>query len=175
MGTIKKSSFIVLFVAIAAYATVVIAGAPLKGVDVKLGKSPGGSPVAKVTTDDEGKFTFTNLEVGTYEIYCSYEECAKAINTNGHGATVRQYNNKSLEYVVTLLSNDNDVAFAAGPRQTTSQDGSFSHGNSRITATQNSQSLRTAITSESNPKTPLAIVTISGKKHEFTGHVTLMK
>lgn len=41
-------------------------GAPLKGVDVKLGKNPGGSPAARTTTDSEGKFTFGVLPAGSY-------------------------------------------------------------------------------------------------------------
>jgi len=44
-------------------------GAPLKGVDVKLGKNPGGSPAARTTTDTSGHFSFTNIPLGSYKIY----------------------------------------------------------------------------------------------------------
>jgi len=43
------------------------AGAPLKGVDVKLGKNPGGSPAAR-TTNAEGKIDFGVLPAGSYFI-----------------------------------------------------------------------------------------------------------
>ncbi|MGZ3903921.1 MAG: YCF48-related protein [Bacteroidia bacterium] len=44
-------------------------GAPLKGVDIKLGKNPGGSPVARTTSDNNGDYQFNNIPVGNYKIY----------------------------------------------------------------------------------------------------------
>lgn len=46
-----------------------IMGAPLKGVDVKLGKNPGGNPAARTTTDAGGNYTFSNLPLGGYRIF----------------------------------------------------------------------------------------------------------
>ena len=43
-----------------------VAGAPLKGVDVKLGKNPGGSPAARTTTDSKGKFNLGIVPAGSY-------------------------------------------------------------------------------------------------------------
>jgi hypothetical protein len=44
----------------------VVTGAPLKGVDVKLGRNPGGSPAARTTTNDKGKFDFGVVPKGSY-------------------------------------------------------------------------------------------------------------
>lgn len=41
-------------------------GAPLKGVDVKLGRSPGGSPAARTATDAEGNFSLPVVPEGEY-------------------------------------------------------------------------------------------------------------
>ena len=43
-----------------------VSGAPLKGVDVKLGKNPGGSPAARATTDSEGRFNLGVVPAGSY-------------------------------------------------------------------------------------------------------------
>src|SRR2546423_959680 len=48
-------------------------GAPLKGVDVKLGKNPGGSPATR-TTDNEGKVHLGVLEKGSYYLIVAVAE-----------------------------------------------------------------------------------------------------
>ena len=49
-------------------------GAPLKGVDVKLGKHPGGSPAARVTTDGDGNFAFPVVPAGEYILTLEHEK-----------------------------------------------------------------------------------------------------
>jgi hypothetical protein len=56
----------------------VVAGAPLKGVDVKLGKNPGGSPAARTTTDSKGKFNLGVVPAGSYILTLDLPEEPKA-------------------------------------------------------------------------------------------------
>lgn len=62
-----SSRKVILSMLVALVATTVWAGAPLKGVDVKLGKNPGGKPAAR-TTDAEGNVDFGVLPAGSYYI-----------------------------------------------------------------------------------------------------------
>src|SRR6185503_12019343 len=62
-----------------------IAGEPIPGIDVKLGKSGGGKAIV-VKTDEEGKFSFDNLAEGTYTLTIAYADCKLAIKTKGTGA-----------------------------------------------------------------------------------------
>lgn len=59
----RRFSVVVLVVLFAFSA---FGGAPLKGVDVKLGKNPGGGAQARATTDEHGAFTFGVLPRGSY-------------------------------------------------------------------------------------------------------------
>ena len=58
-----------------------LAGAPLKGVDVKLGKNPGGGVAAR-TTDSEGKAEFGVLPKGSYTLVFAYKSLLPAAQTD---------------------------------------------------------------------------------------------
>ncbi len=79
--------------AIILFSNLAIAGAPLKGVDVKLGKNPGGTPAARTTTDGKGNFGFGVLPQGSYSVIIKFivkSSLAKALPTAAvvvvHGA-----------------------------------------------------------------------------------------
>ncbi|MDQ2944822.1 MAG: carboxypeptidase-like regulatory domain-containing protein [Acidobacteriota bacterium] len=66
------------------------AGAPLKGIDVKLGKNPGGGAGARVTTDGSGHFSLGVQPAGSYTLTLESENDA-ALTVNGAvGGTIRK-------------------------------------------------------------------------------------
>jgi hypothetical protein len=62
-----SSRKVILAMLVALVAMSAWAGAPLKGVDVKLGKNPGGGAAAR-TTNAEGKVDFGVLPAGSYYV-----------------------------------------------------------------------------------------------------------
>ncbi|MEA2345486.1 MAG: hypothetical protein QOF63_3655 [Thermoanaerobaculia bacterium] len=62
-----SSRRVILAMLVSLVAMSVWAGAPLKGVDVKLGKNPGGGAAAR-TTNAEGKVDFGVLPAGSYYV-----------------------------------------------------------------------------------------------------------
>ena len=66
----KRLSFLLATGVFFAAVVAANAGAPLKGVDVKLGKNPGGSPAAR-TTNTEGRIDLGFLAEGSYYLIVS--------------------------------------------------------------------------------------------------------
>jgi hypothetical protein len=69
-GPKSASIFAFTFAAIVVLAAAAHAGAPLKGVDVKLGKNPGGGASAR-TTNADGKLDLGVLPAGSYYLIIS--------------------------------------------------------------------------------------------------------
>ena len=88
------------FVAVAAaclfLAQTVFAGAPLKGIDVKLGKNPGGGCAAR-TTDAGGKADFGVWPKGNYTL-----EFAPAATNGAPASTARTGSQASLKLHVVI-------------------------------------------------------------------------
>lgn len=81
----------------------VVAGAPLKGCDVKLGKPPGGSPAARTTTDAKGKFNFGLMPKGSYYLTLDLPESK---NTGSLAETTSRTDPASADVKAVLITID---------------------------------------------------------------------
>lgn len=68
-----------------------VMGAPLKGVDVKLGKNPGGQAAARATTNAKGEFNFGVQPSGKYDLIVIHPANSAETKTGG-GADERASN-----------------------------------------------------------------------------------
>ncbi len=91
-------------------ASVAFAGAPLKGVDVKLGKGSGGGAAARTTadtrtTDDKGKADFGKIEKGSYTITLTPrdakagEACTVTVTGTAGGRITREWSGRTSENI----------------------------------------------------------------------------
>lgn len=87
----------------------VVAGAPLKGVDVKLGKNPGGSPAARTTTDGKGKFNLGVAPAGSYVLTLDFPEESEA---TGNSSSAKEKGPSAVNVKLALIRIDGAVGGA---------------------------------------------------------------
>ena len=88
LAALKIISIVAIFsISSVAYA---FAGEPIDGIDVKLGKNPGGSRVASGETDGRGNVIFRNVGPGDYEIFIDGPTLVKAMDRLAPSTPARQ-------------------------------------------------------------------------------------
>jgi len=70
-----------------------VMGAPLKGIDVKLGRNPGGGCSNRTTTDNGGNYSFTNVDTGSYFVYVDIPNFKDTIANVSISATNSSFTN----------------------------------------------------------------------------------
>ncbi len=155
-----------------AFATSAFAGDPIPGVDVHLQPKGGAAVTAKTSTD--GMFSFENLPPGTYTLWISQAQCARAVSTKS--AVGRESPTLSTAQKFGVVCDDgNDIVVAA----LLDSDGNGGLDRDPVKAqTVGKRRMHKPflITKEWSASTPGLQVTISGNgKKDFKGHVTLLK
>ncbi|HKB43914.1 MAG TPA: SdrD B-like domain-containing protein, partial [Chitinophagaceae bacterium] len=128
-------------------------GDPIPGLDVKLGKNPGGHMVSTTTTNNYGEFEFTNLETGDYFITMEQEViiddetivtvgddyATKNINTSEDNpgerkVVVKGWNPTTKEYTKNINTSEDNLKDVASKSKDV-----------KVSASQNSQTLRSIL------------------------------
>jgi len=106
-----------------------VMGAPLKGVDIKLGKNPGGCAAARTTSDGSGHYTFSNVALGDYFIYVDEPNlpmnsvigvaltstATTSANNDYYVDSIKVWVGQSTANISTIFSLDNNVAIYPNP------------------------------------------------------------
>ncbi len=94
-------------------------GAPLKGIDVKLGKNPGGGCAARTTSDSAGNYSFGHVNLGSYRIYVDIPnygmDSVRAVTVTA-ADTTSNYNNYYVDsnMVIVLPTNVGTASICFG-------------------------------------------------------------
>ena len=154
-----------------ALSTSAFAGDPIPGVDVHLQPKGGALLTAKTGTD--GMFSFENLPAGTYTLWISQAQCAKAVSTKV--AVGRESPTLSTAQKFGVVCDDgNDIVVAAF--QDSDGNGGLDRDATKAQTTGRRMHKPFLITKEWSASTPGLQVTVSGNgKKDFKGHVTLLK
>jgi hypothetical protein len=117
----RKSSIALTLAVAALIVSAAYAGAPLKGVDVKLGKGSGGGAAARTTadtrtTDDKGKADFGKVEKGSYSITLTPRDAKAGESftvtvTGAAGGTItREWSGRAAEKITFNSDGEHPVA-----------------------------------------------------------------
>ncbi len=113
LSTFIITAFCLLSIVITTKSQTPANGAPLKGVDVKLGKNPGGSPAAR-TTDEKGNFDFGVLPKGSYSLTVLLPGETKSASGASVAAKESSPSNSSIKSCLITINNGTGEPIKAG-------------------------------------------------------------